>query len=163
MHFTKRLQVEPFHLDAVDRKILGELQADASISHAVLAERVGASTASCWRRVKALEEAGVLLATVRLVDAVRVGRGVNVMCHVRMKSHAPDDRLAFEDYLRTRPEVMEAHTMSGEWDYLLRVVARDVDGYERFLMRDLLNHPNVATASSHFALNQVKYTTALPV
>lgn len=151
------------HLDAVDRKILEALQADASISNAALAEQVGTSTASCWRRVKALEEGGLLKATVRLVDAVKVGRGVNVMCQVRMKSHAPDDRTAFEDYLRTRPDVMEAHTMSGEWDYLLRVVARDVDGYEKFLMRDLLNHPNVATAASHFALNQVKYTTALPV
>lgn len=155
--------MEPYSLDAIDRRILSELQADASISHAVLAERVGASTASCWRRVKALEEAGVLLSTVRLVDAMRVGRGVNVMCQVRMRSHAPDDRQAFEDYLRTRPDVMEAHTMSGEWDYLLRIVARDVDGYERFLMRDLLNHPNVATAASHFALSQVKYCTAIPV
>lgn len=151
------------HLDAVDRKILTELQADAAISNALLAERVGTSTASCWRRVKALEEGGILLATVRLVDAVKVGRGVNVMCQVRMKSHAPDDRQAFEDYLGTRPDIMEAHTMSGEWDYLLRVVARDVDGYEKFLMRDLLNHPNVATAASHFALSQVKYATALPV
>ena len=155
--------METLHLDAIDRRILVELQADAAISNAVLAEKVGASPASCWRRVKALEEAGVLLDTVRLVDAVRVGRGVNVMCQVRMKSHAPADRQAFEDYLRTRPDVMEAHTMSGEWDYLLRVVARDVDGYEKFLMRDLLNLRNVATAASHFALNQVKYTTALPV
>ncbi len=150
-------------LDAVDRKILAELQADASISHAQLAERVGASTASCWRRVKALEEAGVLLATVRLVDAIRVGRGVNVMCQVRMRSHAPDDRQSFEDFIQTAPDVMEAHSMSGEWDYLLRIVAADVAGYERFLMRDLLNHPNVATAASHFALSQVKYTTAVPV
>ncbi|WP_409018994.1 Lrp/AsnC family transcriptional regulator [Brevundimonas vesicularis] len=150
-------------LDGVDRKILAELQADASISHAQLAERVGASTASCWRRVKALEEAGVLLATVRLVDAIRVGRGVNVMCQVRMRSHAPDDRQAFEDFIQAAPDVMEAHSMSGEWDYLLRIVAADVAGYERFLMQDLLNHPNVATAASHFALSQVKYTTALPV
>ena len=93
----------------------------------------------------------------------RVGRGVNVMCQVRMRSHAPADRTAFEAYLATRPDVMEAHSMSGEWDYLLRIVAADVAGYERFLMRDLLNHSNVATAASHFALSQVKYTTAVPL
>lgn len=150
-------------LDDVDRRILRFLQQDASMSHAVLAEAVGSSPASCWRRIKAMEEAGVLKAQVRLVDPDLVGRGVNVMCQVRMKSHAPTDRLAFEAFLNTKPEVMEAHSMSGEWDYLLRIVAEDVAGYERFLMRDLLNHANVATAASHFALSQVKYTTALPV
>jgi len=150
-------------LDDVDRRILRLLQQDASMSHAALAEAAGSSPASCWRRIKAMEEAGVLRAQVRLVDADLVGRGVNVMCQVRMKSHSPNDRLAFEHFLQTKPEVMEAHSMSGEWDYLLRIVAEDVAGYERFLMRDLLNHANVATAASHFALSQVKYTTALPV
>ncbi|MFI8683388.1 Lrp/AsnC family transcriptional regulator [Brevundimonas diminuta] len=150
-------------LDPIDRRILVQLQEDAALSHAALAEKVGASSASCWRRVKAMEEAGVLLATVRLVDPEKVGRGVNVMCQVRMRSHAPDDRQGFEAFLQTKPEVMEAHSMSGEWDYLLRIVAADVAGYERFLMRELLNHSNVATAASHFALSQVKYSTALPV
>lgn len=150
-------------LDDVDRRLLRALQVDASLSHAALAEKAGSSPASCWRRIRALEEAGILRATIRLVDAERVGRSVNVMCQVRMRSHAPQDRRAFEDYLTTRPDVMEAHSMSGEWDYLLRIVATDVAGYERFLMRDLLNHPNVATAASHFALSQVKYTTAVPV
>ncbi|MFC5374205.1 Lrp/AsnC family transcriptional regulator [Brevundimonas faecalis] len=150
-------------LDAVDRRILAVLQEDAALSHAALSEKVGASSASCWRRVRALEEAGVLLAAVRLVDPEKVGRSVNVMCQVRMRSHAPDDRQAFESFLQTKPEVMEAHSMSGEWDYLLRIVAADVAGYERFLMRELLNHSNVATAASHFALSQVKYSTALPV
>ncbi|MFN3780094.1 MAG: Lrp/AsnC family transcriptional regulator [Brevundimonas aurantiaca] len=155
--------MKPVRLDDTDRRILRALQADGGLSHAALAERVGASTASCWRRIKALEDAEVLTGVVRLVDAASVGRGVNVMCQVRMRSHAPDDRRAFEDYLLTRADVMEAHSMSGDWDYLLRVVATDVAGYERFLMGDLLNHPNVDTASSHFALSQVKYTTAIPI
>lgn len=150
-------------LDDIDRRILRVLQADAGLSHVAVAERVGSSTASCWRRIKAMEDAGVLRATVRLVNAEQVGRGVNVMCQVRMRSHAPDDRRGFEDFLTTRPDVMEAHSMSGEWDYLLRIVAEDMADYERFLMRELLNHPNVATAASHFALSQVKYTTALPI
>ena len=150
-------------IDEIDRRILSELQKNALISHADLAERVGASVASCWRRIKALESAGVLRQTVRLVDAERVGRGVNVMCQLRMKSHAAGPRQDFEAFLRGRPEVMECHAMSGEWDYLMRVVVSDVAGYERFLMGVVLNHPNVATAASHFALNQVKYTTAMPV
>lgn len=150
-------------MDEIDRRIVRELQADASVSHAALAEKVGASPTSCWRRIRALEEAGVLRGSVRLVDPQKVGRGVSVMLQVRTKSHALDVREAFETYLRGRPEIMECFSMSGEWDYLMRIVVADVSDYERFLMRELLNHPNVATSASHFALSQVKYTTALPV
>lgn len=150
-------------LDDIDRRILRQLQLDSSLSHAALAERVGASQASCWRRVRAMEDARILGPTVRLVDADRIGRGVNVMVQVRMKSHAEARRLDFESYVRSRPEILECHSMSGEWDYLMRVVAQDVADYERFLMRELLNHSNVATTASHFSLSQVKYTTALPV
>ena len=150
-------------LDVVDRSLLRILQRDANLSHAALAEQVGASAASCWRRIRALEDAGVLLRAVRLVDPRMIRRGVNVLCQVRMKSHAPENRLAFEQYVAAQSEIMECYSMSGEWDYLLRIVAADVEDYERFLMRGLLSHPAVATAASHFALNQVKYSTALPV
>ncbi len=151
------------HLDEIDRRILRELQIDAGQSHAALAERVGASPASVWRRIKSLEASGLLGPTVRLVDPERLGRGVHVMCQVRLKSHAADQRQALEAFLHGRPEVMECYSMSGEWDYLMRVVVADVADYERFLMRELLTNANVANAASHFALNQVKYTTALPV
>ncbi len=154
---------ETSHIDEIDRRLIRALQKDASRSHAALAEDVGASPASVWRRVRALEETGVLKETVRLVDPERVGRGVSVMLQVRMKSHALDMRQGFEAFVKARPEVMECHSMSGEWDYQMRIVVADVADYERFLMRELLNHPNVATAASHFALSQVKYTTALPI
>ena len=154
---------ETHRLDDIDRRLLRELQADASLSHAALAEKVGASPASCWRRIKALEEVGVLGPTVRLVPPAAVGRGVSVMLQVRLKTHAPEQRQAFEAFLQARPEIVECHSMSGEWDYLMRIVVADVGDYERFLMRELLNHPNVATSASHFALSQVKYTTAIPV
>lgn len=150
-------------LDPVDRRILQILQDDATISHADLAERVGASTASCWRRIKALEAAGYLTGTVRLVDAGLVGRGVNVLCNVRMRSHAKESRDAFEHFLQSQPEIVEAFSMSGDWDYLLRIVVADVTDYNTFLMRQLLSHPSVGGASSHFALGMVKYTTAIPV
>jgi len=150
-------------IDSIDRKLLQLLQQNATLSHSALAEQVGSSTASVWRRIKALENADVLGPMVRLVDPQAIGRGVNVLCQVRMRSHMTANRQQFEDFIASRSEVMECYSMSGEWDYLLRVVVADVAGYEHFLMRELLGHPSVATCSSHFALSQVKYTTAMPV
>jgi DNA-binding Lrp family transcriptional regulator len=153
----------PIELDAIDRRILAVLQGDASLSSAELAERVGSSAASCWRRVKALEAAGILGPAVRLLDAEAIGRKVNVLCNIRVRSHVRDVRASFEEFVRQRQEIMECYSMSGEWDYLIRVVVADVEDYERFLMRVLLEHPAVGSASSHFALSVTKYTTALPV
>ena len=149
--------------DAIDRKILEVLQRQGDISHAALAEGVGASTASCWRRIKALEAAGVLERQVRLVNPEAIGLGVDVLCQVRMKSHELRRRKDFEEFIERRSEVLECFSMTGEWDYLLRVVVGSVTDYERFLMRELLAHASVGSASSHFALARVKYTTALPV
>jgi Lrp/AsnC family transcriptional regulator len=150
-------------LDDIDRRILQILQRDASLSHADLAERVGSSAASCWRRVKALEAAEILGPAVRLLDPAKVNRGVNVLCDVRMRSHARESREGFESFVAGRPEILDCYSMTGEWDYLLRIVVEGVDDYEHFLMRTLLDHPSVATASSQFALSQTKYTTQIPV
>jgi Lrp/AsnC family transcriptional regulator len=150
-------------LDAIDRKLLQQLQRDASISHSELADRVGASTASCWRRVRALEADGILGQQVRLVDPARVGRGVNVICHIKIKNHLAETTEAFEAFVLARDEIIECYSMSGDWDYQLRILVADVEDYTRFLMRTVLRHPSVATGSSHFALAKVKYTTAVPV
>jgi len=150
-------------IDDIDRRILSVLQSDGTVSHAELADRVGASTASCWRRIKALEAAGVLTGSVRLVDPAKIDRGVNVLCNIRMRSHARDARQAFEDFVDSRPEIVECFSMSGEWDYLLRIVVADVADYNHFLMHILLGQPAVANAASHFALSMTKYTTAIPV
>lgn len=150
-------------LDPIDRKLLHELQRDASISHADLAERVGASTASCWRRIRALEADGVIVRQVRLVDAKRIGRGLNVICHIKIRNHSAETTEAFESFIASRDEIIECYSMSGDWDYLLRILVADVEDYNRFLMRMVLRHPSVATGSSHFALAQVKYTTAIPL
>ena len=99
--------------------------------------------------------------TVRLVDPHAVGRGLDVICHVRMSSHAPEARQAFEAFIQRHDQVMECLSMSGEWDYMLRVMVGDVREYEAFLMGELLGHPSVATSASHFALKRVKYTTAI--
>jgi Lrp/AsnC family transcriptional regulator len=151
------------HLDQVDRRIVRELQRDASQSHAALADKVGASAASVWRRVRNLEKAGVLGKTVRLANAEHLDRSVNVLCQVRMTRQTVEARAEFEEFIQSRGEIVECYAMSGEWDYLLRIAVRDVADYDRFIMRGVLAHPSVANAASNFALRQVKYTTEIPV
>lgn len=151
------------HLDAVDRKILRIIQERGDISQAALAEEVGASAASCWRRVKALEAANVLGPVVRLLNPAAIGRELDVMCQVRMKSHVTEARQEFERFVESREEIMECYSMSGEWDYQLRVVVQNVREYEEFLMRKLLGHPAIASSASHFSLKRIKYKTAMPV
>lgn len=152
-----------FQIDEIDRRIIRELQRDAGLSQAVLAERVGASAASVWRRVRNLEKEGVLGATVRLANAERLGRSVNVLCQVRMRRQTVEARADFEQFIQSRDEIVECYAMSGEWDYLLRIAVRDVDDYDRFSRQGVLAHPSVANAASNFALRQVKYTTEIPV
>jgi Lrp/AsnC family transcriptional regulator len=154
---------ETDQLDGVDRRIVRELQRDASLSHAALAERVGASAASVWRRVRSLEKAGVLGRAVRIASPQALGRSVNVLCQVRMARQVVEARADFEDFIQSREEIVECYAMSGEWDYLLRIAVRDVADYDRFIMRGVLAHPSVANAASNFALRQVKYTTEIPV
>ena len=151
------------HLDDVDRRIVEELQRDASSSHAELASRVGSSPASVWRRIKQLEQSGVLLGVVRLVDPYRLGQRVNVLCEVRLKDYSSECVDAFNLFVREQRRILEWYSMSGDWDYLMRVIATDVADYEQFLMRSLLKHPSVAGASSHFTLSVTKYETALPI
>jgi Lrp/AsnC family transcriptional regulator len=154
---------ETHRLDPIDRRIVGELQRDASQSHAALADKVGASSASVWRRIRALEKGGVLGKTVRLADAEALERSVNVLCQVRMTRQTVEARAEFEEFIQSREEIVECYAMSGEWDYLLRIAVRDVADYDRFVMRGVLAHPSVAHAASNFALRQVKYTTEIPV
>ncbi|BAK67247.1 AsnC family transcriptional regulator [Sphingobium sp. SYK-6] len=150
-------------LDELDRRIVSELQQDGGLSNAELAERVGSTGPSCWRRVRQLEETGVLRATVRLADPRLLGHGVNVLCNVRLRNHDPETSRRFIDFIDSEARIMECYSMSGEWDYLMRVVASDVADYEDFLLHRLLTHPVVANAASHFALSIAKYKTALPI
>jgi DNA-binding Lrp family transcriptional regulator len=154
---------EKYRIDEIDRRIVRALQRDASLSHAALAEHVGASAASVWRRVRALERAGVLGPTVRLADPAKLDRSVNVLCQVRMHRQTTDARDEFERFIRSREEIVECYAMSGEWDYLLRIAVKDVADYDRFIRQGVLAHPSVANAASNFALRQVKYTTEIPV
>jgi len=150
-------------LDEIDLRILDILQRDASVSQAELARAVALSATSCWRRVRALEETGLITARVALLDPSRVGLGVSVIASVSLTEHHDENREAFETFVAEHPEIVECYSMSGDRDYMLRVVVRDVEAYDRFLTRFLLHHPAVDSASSSFALRQIKYTTALPL
>lgn len=149
-------------MDRLDSRIIEELQRDGSLSNNELAARVGSTAPSCWRRIRQMEEVGILRNTVRLVDRKALDLTVHVVCNVRMSSHSRESIEAFETLIVSEPCVLECFSMSGEWDYLLQIVACNVERYEEFLMRKLLRHPSVAGASSQFSLRMVKYTTALP-
>ena len=150
-------------LDPLDRKILNALQNDGNLSNAKLGESVGASSAACWRRVRSLESAGVFGPTVRLVNPSAIGKNVSVLCQIKVVSQDPTSRDSFEKLIGTRDEIVECYSMTGEWDYLLLVIASDIPAFETFLMKEILSHSSVASSSSLFALKRIKYTTSIPV
>lgn len=150
-------------LDSKDRDILGVLQEDARISNTELAARVGLSPSPCHRRVKAIEEAGLIRRYVALLDRARLGLGLAVFIDVALGRKDPETVAAFEAAASARPEVMECHIMTGDYDYLLRVAAGDVEQFRRFIMEDLLAMPGVDKTRTSFSLGEVKYTTALPL
>ena len=150
-------------LDAIDRRILDHLQDNARISNVDLAARVGISASPCWRRVRELEESGVISDYVTLIDAASVGLMVSVFVNVSLERQVERELEVFQNAIRERPEVMECYLMTGEADFLLRVVVPDLMAYERFLMDHLTRVPGIASIKSSFALKQVKYRTALPL
>ncbi len=150
-------------LDAIDRRILDHLQDNARISNVDLAARVGISASPCWRRVRELEESGVISNYVTLIDAASVGLTVSVFVNVSLERQVERELEVFQNAIRERPEVMECYLMTGEADFLLRVVVPDLMAYERFLMDHLTRVPGIASIRSSFALKQVKYRTALPL
>ncbi|MEM8769297.1 MAG: Lrp/AsnC family transcriptional regulator [Pseudomonadota bacterium] len=150
-------------LDTFDRLILRELQQDADISMQDLGERVGLSHTPCWRRVKKLEEAGVIRRRVTLLEPDHLDLSVNVFVQVSLAVQDEDALNRFESAVQSIPEIVECYTVSGDRDFLLRVVVEDVSAYERLLKSTLVHLPEVANMSSTFALRQVKYTTELPL
>ncbi|MDE2230359.1 MAG: Lrp/AsnC family transcriptional regulator [Alphaproteobacteria bacterium] len=150
-------------LDAIDRKILARLQDDARLTNVELAEAVGLSPSPCLRRVRELEESGIIRRYVALLDPAAVGLPVSVFVNVTLERQVESALERFEAAILKRPEVMECYLMTGDADYLLRVVTADLSAYERFLVEHLTRVSGVASIKSSFALKQVKYRTALPV
>jgi Lrp/AsnC family transcriptional regulator len=151
------------NLDDFDRKILERLQKDATISVVDLAEQVGLSQSTCWRRINLLEQAGIIGSRVALLNAKALGFEVIVFANIKLSAHGRRSLSEFEESIAVCPEVMECYTMSGETDFLLKIVTRDIESYERFLRETLLQMPSVQEVHSHIALSQVKRTTALPL
>lgn len=150
-------------LDAIDRRILATLQESADFSMQELGDRVGLSHTPCWRRVRRLEERGYIVRRVTLLDGARLDLAVNVFVNVNLRRHQENALNRFEEAVQDVPEIVECYTVSGETDFMLRVVVSDVGAYERLLKATLVHLPEVGNLTSTFALRQVKYTTALPL
>ena len=154
-------------LDAVDRRILRALQGDGRITYDVLSQQVGLSASAALRRVKRLEESGVIAGYVALLSAERAGLPLTAYLNVRLEKHTERHKRnpmdLFRAAVQTWPEVVECAALTGEMDYLLRVVVEDMAHYSRFVMDTLLKHPSVQDCKTSFVLDRVKNTTALPV
>ena len=150
-------------LTRADRRLLDELQRDATRNQTELAEIVGMSRTSCWRRIRDFEQAGLIERQVALLSPRAVGLHLQVLLFVAMTEHTEENRREFEQHVSVLPEVTECFSVSGERDYVLHVVVRDMDSYNEFLNRQVLRHPAVRSASSTFVLRRVKYSTALPI
>jgi len=149
-------------LSASDRKLLAALQENVNISQIDLAERSGLSRTSVWRRVRELEDAGVIEGRVALLNPKALGLQIHVLLSVSMVEHSDKVRNAFERHVEGLPEVMNCFSVSGDRDYVLEIISRDMESYNHFLNTKILHHSSVRSASSSFALRRVKYTTELP-
>ncbi|MBM3486009.1 MAG: Lrp/AsnC family transcriptional regulator [Alphaproteobacteria bacterium] len=149
-------------MDDHDRKILACLQEDATMPLSEITKRVGLSSTPCWRRIQKLEETGVIRAKVALLDAAKLNVGVTVFVSIRTSQHSLDWLRQFAEVVQDFPEVVEFYRMSGDIDYLMRVVVPDIAAYDRFYKR-LIERIALSDVSSSFAMEEIKYTTALPL
>ena len=149
-------------MDAIDRKILYWLQRDATLSIAELADKVGLSSTPCWRRVQVLEREGVIARRVALADPAKLNLGVTVFVRIKTSQHSHDWVEQFGRAVDDIPEIVEFHRMSGDIDYLLKIVVPDIAGYDAVYQR-LITKVSFADVSANFAMETIRSTTALPV
>jgi Lrp/AsnC family transcriptional regulator len=157
----KRSSRDPF-MDAIDRKIIAALQDDASLSVAEIGQRVGLSSTPCWKRIQRLEAEGVITKRVALVDQDKLGLGITVFVSIETSDHSQEWLARFASLVSAMPEVMEFYRMAGDVDYMLRVVATDMQSYDTFYKRLIATVP-LKNVTSRFAMEKIKSTTALPV
>ncbi len=150
-------------LDAIDIRLLVALQQDARLSNVALAQQVSLSPSACLARVRALEADGIISRYATLLDPAKLDLGINVFIHITLERQTETELSAFEAAMRDNPDVMECYLMTGDSDYLVRVVMPDLPSLERFIIERLSKSPGVANIRSSFALKQVKYQTALPL
>ena len=150
------------NLSESDLKLLAALQENVNLSQIDLAELSGLSRTSVWRRIRELEDAGVIENKVALLNPSALGLQIHVLLSVSMVEHSDKVRQSFETHVEGLPEVMNCFSVSGERDYVLQIISKDMESYNDFLNTRILHHSSVRSASSSFALRRVKYTTQLP-
>ena len=150
-------------IDTIDRRILDALQRDGALSAADVASRVGLSTTTCWRRIQQLERDSVIRKRVALLDRETLGLDVMVYVNVRLSTQGRDALAQFEKAIRDRPEVLDCCTLTGEWDFCLRIVTHDMKEYEAFFLDHLSKIPNVQSVNSSIVVTVIKESTVLPL
>ena len=150
-------------MDRTDFRILDAIQQDARLSSQALAERVGLSTSPCWRRLRKLEQAGVIRAQVALLDPERVGLHVTAIANVTLEDHHPDSVAEFDRIVKGRPEILECYATSGQYDYTLKVICESIVAYDRLLSEHIMRCRAVHQVNTSFVLRSTKNTTALPL
>ncbi len=154
---------QPHSLDSTDRAILAALQADGRITNVELAQKVGLTAPPCLRRVRALEDAGVIKGYHAMLNAPALGYGITVFAMVSLKSQAEADLRAFEDHVARLPQVRECHMLNGEIDFILKIVAHDLQAFQSFLTSELTPAPNVASVKTSLTIRTSKDALGIPV
>lgn len=150
-------------IDAIDARILGIIQDDATLSIQQIGDRVGLSTNPCWRRIKRMEDAAIIERRVAILDPAKIGLGVTAFVTIRTDKHNPEWLKLFAQGVRAIPEIIECHRMSGDVDYLLKIAVSDIAHYDRIYQQLISAVPGLADVSSTFSMERLKYGTALPV
>lgn len=153
----------PIALDTSDRKILELLQSDASLSIAEIADRVGLSQSPCWRRIQRMRQEGIILNQVTLLDRRRIGLNAQIFALVRLNAKGRENIEEFSRCIKGFKEVLDCYVTLGATDFILRIVAEDIDAYERFFFNELSRVPGIQEINSMVALSEIKSTTSLPV
>ncbi len=155
--------MQPVSLDDKDRRILRLLQTVPEITAAEIGERIGSSQATCWRRIRRLRKKGLIPDQVVTLDRRKAGYNAMIFAQVKLNSQGRADLTSFSQAVQSFPEVLECYVLMGSVDFLLRIVARDIDAYERFFFERLSKLPGVQEITSSMALSEIKRTTALPI
>jgi DNA-binding Lrp family transcriptional regulator len=150
-------------LDKIDRRLLAELQAEGRVTNVDLARRVGLTAPPCLRRVRALEEEGVIRGYHADLDASKLGFAITVFAMVSLRSQAEEDLRAFEDHIKTLPEVRECHMLNGEIDFILKIVSRDLQSFQEFLTSKLTPAPNVVSVKTSLTIRTAKQVPGVPL
>lgn len=155
--------IEIYTMDATDIKILNALQDDGRITNQNLAERVGVSSAACWRRTKVMEEKGIIKKYMAIVDGKAVGRGLCVFVNISLTRHSKENAELFAKAARQRAEVQECYAVTGDADFMLRVTVPDIESYDKFLEDFLFTIDGISQVRSNFALREIKFDTSIPL